>query len=54
MRGFWSGDAGATAVEYALLLAIVGAAVAASALYLGGVIGGEMNETAVCISGSSC
>ena len=36
---------GASAAEYALILAIVGAALAVAAVALGGAIAGAMNET---------
>ena len=49
LRKFWRSTRGASAAEYALILAVVGSALAAAAMVLGGVIGGEMNETARCI-----
>jgi pilus assembly protein Flp/PilA len=49
---------GASAAEYALILAIVGAAIAAAAIFLGNTIASAMNSAASCIanhgSGSSC
>jgi pilus assembly protein Flp/PilA len=42
-------EAGASAAEYALILAIVGTAVALAASYLGDVIGTAMSQTAVCL-----
>ena len=42
----WNDDSGASAAEYALILAIVGSAIAAAALYLGNTIAAEMNEAA--------
>lgn len=47
---------GASAAEYALILAIVGTAVAASAMLLGNTIGAAINDTSTCISsnGSNC
>ena len=49
---------GASAAEYALILAIVGAAIAAAAIFLGQTIASAMNSAAACISnhgsGSSC
>ncbi|HXG80806.1 MAG TPA: Flp family type IVb pilin [Sphingomicrobium sp.] len=44
---------GASAAEYALILAIVGAAIALAALALGGEIAESMNEAAACIETSS-
>jgi pilus assembly protein Flp/PilA len=40
---------GASAAEYALILAIVGAAIAAAAIFLGGAIASAMNSAATCI-----
>jgi pilus assembly protein Flp/PilA len=52
----WKDESGASAAEYALILAIVGTAIALAAVFLGGVIASEINETADCISseGASC
>jgi pilus assembly protein Flp/PilA len=43
-------DSGASAAEYALILAIVGAAIVVGAIALGNSIGGAMNSAATCIS----
>jgi pilus assembly protein Flp/PilA len=43
-------ESGASAAEYALILAIVGTAIAASAIYLGGTIATAMNDAGSCIS----
>ncbi len=40
---------GASAAEYALILAIIGAVIAIAALTLAGAIGNAMNNTASCI-----
>ncbi|MGZ3275641.1 MAG: hypothetical protein ACXU82_10270 [Caulobacteraceae bacterium] len=47
---------GASAAEYALILAIVGAAIAAAAIFLGSTIAAAVNSAATCISskGSTC
>jgi pilus assembly protein Flp/PilA len=47
---------GASAAEYALILAIVGAAIAAAAIFLGGEIATAINDAGTCISsnGSTC
>jgi pilus assembly protein Flp/PilA len=47
---------GATAAEYALILAIVGAAIAVTALFLGAEVGDAMNRAGSCIgsNGGSC
>ena len=44
---------GASAAEYALILAIIGAAIAVAALALSGAIATEMNEAASCIANAS-
>jgi pilus assembly protein Flp/PilA len=44
---------GASAAEYALILAIIGAVIAIAAITLAGAIGGAMNETASCIATST-
>lgn len=47
-------ESGASAAEYALILAIVGTAIAAAAVLLGGAIANAMNEAATCISTGTC
>jgi pilus assembly protein Flp/PilA len=53
-------EAGASAAEYALILAIVGAAIAVAAVLLGGAISNAMNDARSCIenppstSGGTC
>jgi pilus assembly protein Flp/PilA len=49
-------QSGASAAEYALILAIVGSAVALAAFTLGKTIGNAINATDACISshGASC
>jgi pilus assembly protein Flp/PilA len=42
-------DRGASAAEYALILAIIGAVIALAALGLADAIGNAMNNTATCI-----
>lgn len=42
-------DSGASAAEYALILAIVGTGIALAAIFLGGTISGAMNNAASCI-----
>lgn len=41
---------GASAAEYALILAIIGAAIAIAAIALSGAISGAMNDATTCIS----
>jgi len=43
-------DRGASAAEYALILAIIGAVIAIAALGLSQAIGNAMNNTAACIN----
>ena len=43
-------DAGASAAEYALILAIVGAAIAFAAVQLGGAISNSMENATNCIN----
>jgi pilus assembly protein Flp/PilA len=43
-------DSGAAAAEYALILAIVGAAIAVAAIGLGGAVSNAMNSSSKCIS----
>lgn len=49
-------ESGAAAAEYALILAIVGTAIALAAILLGETIANAMNEASQCIStnGSTC
>ena len=43
-------ESGASAAEYALILAIVGTGIAIAALLLGGAIGNSMNSATNCIN----
>ena len=45
-----SDESGASAAEYALILAIVGTAIAAAAITLGGTIANAMNNASDCIN----
>lgn len=47
-------ESGASAAEYALILAIVGGAIAIAATTLGGAISGAMTDAATCISTGVC
>ena len=49
-------ESGASAAEYALILAIVGAAIAFAAIFLGGEMAKAVNDAATCISsnGNTC
>jgi pilus assembly protein Flp/PilA len=46
-------ESGASAAEYALILAIVGTAIALAAIYLGNEIAGAVNSAADCINSPS-
>ena len=56
VTSFLRDDSGASAAEYALILAIVGAGIAVAAIALGGAIGGALTDAKVCIStnGKTC
>lgn len=48
-------DSGASAAEYALILAIIGGVIVIGALSLGNAVGGAMNTAADCINaGPTC
>jgi pilus assembly protein Flp/PilA len=47
-------EAGATAAEYALILAIVGGGIALAAVALGTAVSGVMSSSAGCIAGTTC
>lgn len=50
IANFIRDESGAAAAEYALILAIVGAGIAAAAFALGGTISAAMNSAGTCIS----
>jgi pilus assembly protein Flp/PilA len=51
----WKDDSGASAAEYALILAIVGTLIAGAAITLGGSIRDAMTSAAACIDdGATC
>lgn len=49
LSNLWHDESGASAAEYALILAIIGAGIAAASLSLGNAISGAMTGTATCI-----
>lgn len=53
VRGFLRDESGASAAEYALILAIVGAGIAVAAAALGGAISGALNSATTAISNAS-
>ena len=56
LKSFLADESGASAAEYALILAIVGTAIALAAILLGSTISAAMNDASTCISsnGSTC
>ena len=46
-------QSGASAAEYALILAIVGSVIALAAIFLSGAIGNAMNDAGTCINNPS-
>ena len=46
-------DSGASAAEYALILAIIGGAIALAAIGLGNAVSGSMNRAASCVKNTS-
>jgi len=52
-KTLWQDQSGASAAEYALILAIVGTGIALAAVGLGGAIGGAMNKASNCIKAPS-
>ncbi len=51
----WYDESGVSAVEYVLMLALVGSALILGASFLGEQVGLQLNETALCIQlGTSC
>jgi pilus assembly protein Flp/PilA len=52
-KTLWADQNGASAAEYALILAIVGTGIAMAAWGLGGAIGNSMNKATNCIASSS-
>lgn len=56
LKKLWNDDSGASAAEYALILAIVGTAIATASIFLGGTISNAMNDASTCIrtNGATC
>ena len=52
-KKLWNNQSGASAAEYALILAIVGTGIAVAAYSLGGAIKGAMNSATTCIESGS-
>ena len=49
LKSFLTDESGASAAEYALILAVLGVAIVAGAMSLGGAIGKAMSDAADCI-----
>ncbi|MGD9665720.1 MAG: Flp family type IVb pilin [Novosphingobium sp.] len=56
LTSFVKDESGASAAEYALILAIVGTAIAGASIYLGNTIKTAMSDAATCIDtkGDTC
>jgi pilus assembly protein Flp/PilA len=55
LKNLWNDESGASAAEYALILAIVGIGIVTAAIALGDAISGAMTDAAACIeSTASC
>jgi len=55
LKTLWDDESGIAAVEYTLLLAVVGAAIIIGATFLGDEIGKSLTKTADCIkAGTAC
>lgn len=56
LKTFLTDESGASAAEYALILAIVGTAIAGAAIFLGGAIQGAISDAGTCIetNGDDC
>jgi pilus assembly protein Flp/PilA len=53
IKNLWTDTSGASAAEYALILAIVGSGIAIAAIALGSSISGAMSGAADCINNPS-
>ena len=53
LKNLWADQSGASAAEYALILAIVGTTIAVAALALGNSIAGAMNNASAIINSQS-
>ncbi len=54
-KNLWNDESGISAVEYVLLLSLVGSAIIIGASFLGEQVGLQLNETALCIQlGTNC
>ena len=49
MKKLWKDESGASAAEYAMILAIIGTALAFAAINLADAVAGSINDTAECL-----
>ncbi len=56
LRSLWADESGVSAVEYVLLLALIGGTIIFGASGLGSVVADRLNSTAVCVQtdGGTC
>ncbi len=50
MKNLWCDEGGASAAEYAAILALVGAGIAGATIVLGGAVATSINDASTCIS----
>ena len=50
LKNYWADQSGAAAAEYALILAIVGTAIAAASILLGTAVSTSIGSAATCIT----
>ena len=50
LKNLWNDESGASAAEYALILAIVGTGIVGAAIFLGGAISTAMSDAGDCIT----
>jgi len=53
IKNLWNDESGASAAEYALILAIVGSGIAVATFALGGAISNAMNKASNCITNAT-
>jgi len=54
IKSLWNDQGGASAAEYALILAVIGTAIGLAAITLGRSISGAFNSASNCVSGKGC
>ena len=53
IKNLWNDESGASAAEYALILAIIGSVIAIAAIGLGVAVGNAMDDAALCVDDPS-